>query len=102
MSKPWEETWTRDHNSAGRWQIQSAENKYERIAEFEDFDFVTETERAWLKVQGDRALLAAAAPEMARLLLDLVDAEGDEREFLLSSVTRAQVIAALRKAGVLP
>lgn len=51
--KVWEETWTRDHNSAGRWQITQRHSEgWRRVAQFENPDFDTDADREFVKAHG--------------------------------------------------
>ena len=63
--KVWEEDWTRDNDSSCSWVLssKSAPDYRGRFARFEDY----EDEPG--ELQGARACLAAAAPELVRALL---------------------------------
>lgn len=85
--KPWEETWT-------------LKPHHPEIVLDEVANEVAETDDA------DRAMLIAAAPEMARALAAMFDDDGHTSdctdEHGLCSLRCAGARAALRKAGVIP
>ena len=94
--KPWEETWTptiwmHDHNQDPLWALETNHAPPKAgVIEVPFCEFEAN--------MGDHAKLAAAAPEMARLLLEL----HDEHRLGSSHIPHSRTIAAvLRKAGVL-
>jgi hypothetical protein len=97
--KVWEETWYRRHNSACRWELRQErpgdDDVRTCVAQFDDYDWVNADEKVFIEAQGARAQLAAAAPEMARVLLELLGPGGDLDEAQEQEATRV-----LRKAGV--
>lgn len=95
MFKPWEEEWTED---GGRVELCKDEQPYGSVVVGCVGTF-HHREEDGACLEGQRAKLAAAAPEMARVLLELrkggtVLQRGDEQ--------LDQVEIVLRKAGVLP
>ena len=81
--------WMHDHNQRPIWAVDSANNKRPGTAPGALFEFNDPDER-------DAAMLAAAAPDMARLLLP--GAVGQGTHFC---IPRDALIAVLVKAGVL-
>ncbi len=92
--KVWEETW-----EAQRYVIEMAGDARRHLGQFVD----DEDDPNDPACDRNRATLAAAAPEMARLLLDIVgrfergDSAGEIGDWLADS---DEMVTALRKAGV--
>jgi hypothetical protein len=103
--KPWEETW-----EAQRYVIEMAGDAGRKLGEFIDDN----DDPGWPSCDRDRAQLAAQAPAMARLLLELqwISQESDEGylppqcmvcEAYQESTEHApdcELMAVLKKAGV--
>ncbi len=102
--KPWEETWT-----AQRYVIEMADEAHRgrSLGQFIDDDDDPENPSC----DRDRAQLAAAAPEMARLLLtraDNTDSGRDDVDWYCFACHQGgghapdcRLVAVLRKAGVM-
>ena len=83
--KAWEETWSLDaHGEILR--VEREDESVDNIAEF-----MTHRWQSGDPKDFERARLAAAAPEMARILYDVFVGSGDDR-----------IMAVLRRAGFVP
>lgn len=114
MSKPWEERWTRD----GRWVAYKRTGDSGTVANF-DWNYDRESSEVLSEVDEARAVLAAAAPDMTRVGLAVVndvvanfapnvgpmtadDIIGTGLETVEIPMRQfAAMVAALRKAGAL-
>lgn len=96
--KPWEEEWEAVQRSHGKWHLHCVEGQEEEATFWGDDD-------------AGRCRLAAAAPEMARLLLRYAEgvgpsADGDcpecDEPVRHRHKAKCALLAVLNKAGVIP
>jgi hypothetical protein len=108
MTKPHEETWIADDEYGitypDRDVLDDGRSFVKPIADFHIPNFLDDHARKFTDDEKARAALAAQAPAMARLLLEIVDL--DVIDFDLGNACgeptfRARVEAVLRAAGVL-
>ncbi len=96
--KPWEETWRLSEDTAGELDVYMDLDEEGACRRVLASDSANDDDTA-------RARLAAAAPEMARLLLEAQSWLDDSSAYHGTSGGRdfdARLVAVLRKAGVLP